>query len=135
MTNYSIGDYLIRIKNAAMAGRKETSTPATKANLALAQVLKKLGYLAGVSTKDESASGGKKWKENIICTLAFKHKKAVLMGLKLISKPGLRVYMGVSEIENRKKPSTLILSTPKGIISSLEAKKERIGGEVIAEVW
>jgi small subunit ribosomal protein S8 len=132
MTNYSIGDYLIQIKNAALIGKKEVSTPATKANYALAQVLKKLGYLTEVSRKAGSASGGKK---EIICSLAFKHKRPVLMGLKLVSKPGLRVYMGITEIENRKKPSVLILTTPKGILSSREAKKERIGGEVIAEVW
>jgi small subunit ribosomal protein S8 len=127
MTNYSIGDFLIRIKNAALAGKKEVITPMIKINLSAAKVLKKLGYLSEVSTSED--------KKEIICSLAFKHKKPLLMGLKLISRPGLRVYIGISEIENRKKPSTLILTTPKGIISSLEAKKERIGGEVIAEVW
>ncbi len=125
MTNYSIGDFLIRIKNAALAGKKEIAIPATKTGLAMAQVLKKLGYLNEVSRE----------KNIIAVSLTFKRKKPLLMGLKLISKPGLRVYMGISEIEKRKKPSTLILSTPKGILSSLEAKKERVGGEIIAEVW
>lgn len=125
MTNYSIGDFLIRIKNAALAGKKEITIPATKTGLAMAQVLKKLGYLNEVSRE----------KNIIAVSLTFKRKKPLLMGLKLISKPGLRVYMGISEIEKRKKPSTLILSTPKGILSSLEAKKERVGGEIIAEVW
>jgi small subunit ribosomal protein S8 len=127
MTNYSIGDFLIRVKNAALAGRKEVIVPMTKISLSAAKVLKKLGYLSEVSTSES--------KKEIVCSFAFKRKKPVLMGLKLISKPGLRIYMGIKEIENRKKPSTLILTTPKGVISSLEAKKERIGGEVIAEVW
>lgn len=125
MTNYSIGDFLIRIKNAALVGKKEITVPATKGSLALAQILKKLGYLAEV----------KKEKNTITISLTFKRKKPLLMGLKLISKPGLRIYMGVSELEKRRGPSILILTTPKGIISSLEAKKMRIGGEAIAEVW
>ena len=99
MTNYSVGDFLIRVKNAALAENKEVVVPMTKISLSAAKVLKKLGYLSEVGSSDS--------KKEIVCSLAFKRKKPVLMGLKLISKPGLRIYMGVSEIENRKKPVLL----------------------------
>jgi len=68
-------------------------------------------------------------------SLAFKDKKPVVMNVKLVSKPGLRIYLGVDEIEKKRSPSILLISTPKGVISSLQAVKERVGGEVIAEIW
>ena len=57
------------------------------------------------------------------------------MNIKLISKPGLRIYLGADEIAKKKSPSIYLVSTPKGVISSLQAVKERVGGEVIAEIW
>ena len=98
---------------------------AEKQIIAIADALKKLGFLDIV----------KKEKGILTVSLAFKNKKPVIMNLRLISKPGLRIYMGVLEIEKKKGPSTYLLTTPKGIISSKEAIKSRIGGEVIAEIW
>lgn len=124
MTNYPVGDFLIRVKNAAMAGNKTASAPAMKEILAISQSLKKLGFLEKVE------KGGSSLKVSI----AFKNKKPRLLNLKLVSKPGLRIYLGVKDLEKKKGPSVFLLSTPKGIISSKEALKLRVGGEVIAEV-
>jgi len=124
-SNYSVGDFLIRIKNTAMSGGKTMEYRAEKQIIAIADALKKLGFLDIV----------KKEKGILTVSLAFKNKKPVIMNLRLISKPGLRIYMGVLEIEKKKGPSTYLLTTPKGIISSKEAIKSRIGGEVIAEIW
>jgi len=124
MANYPVGDFLIRVKNAALAKGKKLTVPSTLAISAVAQSLKKLGFFDDV----------KKDKNELSVTLTYKNKKPVLMDLKLISKPGLRIYMGVGEIEKKKGPSLYLISTPKGIVSSREAVKERIGGEVIAEV-
>jgi small subunit ribosomal protein S8 len=77
----------------------------------------------------------KKEKDMLNVSLAYKNKKPVIMDLKLISKPGLRIYMGADEIDKKKGPSTYLLTSPKGVISSKEAVKGRIGGEVIAEIW
>ena len=77
----------------------------------------------------------KKEKDTISLSLTFKNKRPLLTDLKLLSKPGIRIYMGVSEIEKRKGPSTYLISSPTGIISSREAIKTRVGGEVIAEIW
>lgn len=115
---------MIRVKNAAMAKNKEIATRSNKQVLALAEALKKLGYFDGV----------KKDKETLIISLTFKNKKPLLMNLKLISKPGLRIYMGASEIEKKKGPSVYLITTPKGIISSRQAIKDRVGGEVIVEI-
>lgn len=124
-TNYATGDFLVRIKNTAMAGGKNLAVPETKQILSIAQALKKLGYLDEIT----------KEKGSLNISLAFKNRKPVLLDLKLVSKPGLRIYSGVSEIEKFKSPSVFLISTPKGILSSREAVKGRIGGEIIAEIW
>jgi len=124
-SNYSVGDFLIRIKNAAMAGNKSIEYRAEKQIVAIADALKKLGFLDTV----------KKEKGILSATLAFKNKKPVIMNIKLISKPGLRIYMGADEIDKKKGPSTYLITSPRGIISSKDAVKARIGGEVIAEIW
>jgi len=124
-TNYSIGDFLIRIKNAAMAKNKQVITKSSKKVLAVAEALKKMGFLDEVKNEGGYMS----------VKLTFKNRKPRMMNLKLISKPGLRIYISVDELEKKKSPSILLISTPKGIISSIRAIKERSGGEVIAEIW
>lgn len=108
-----------------MAGNKTVEYRAEKQIVAIADALKKLGFLDTV----------KKEKDVLTVSLAFKNKKPVIMDLRLISKPGLRIYMGADEIDEKKGPSTYLLTSPKGVISSKEAVKSRIGGEVIAEIW
>ena len=108
-----------------MAKNKELTVPSNKQIEAIAQALKKLGYFDEV----------KKEKDLLKLTLTFKNKRPYLTDLKLVSKPGLRIYMGIDEIEKRKGPSTYLISAPIGIISSREATKQRVGGEVIAEIW
>ena len=107
-----------------MAKNKEVSFTADKQIVAIAQALKKMGYL------DEVKKSG----EKLEVTLTFKNKKPLMVNLKLVSKPGLRIYMGILEIEKKKGPTTYLISSPKGIVSSREARKLRIGGEVIAEI-
>jgi len=125
VTNYSVGDFLIRVKNTAMAKNKTLEYKAEKQVVAVAEALKKLGFLDTV----------KKEKEVLAVSLAYKNKRPVIMNLKLISKPGLRIYMGTDEIDKKKGPSTYLLTSPKGVISSKEAVKNRVGGEIIAEIW
>jgi len=108
-----------------MAKNKELTVTSNKQIEAIALGLKKLGYLDSV-TKEKSL---------IKLALTFKNKRPLLTDLKLVSKPGLRIYMGVTEIEKKKGPSTYLISTPIGIIASRQAIKERVGGEVIAEIF
>jgi small subunit ribosomal protein S8 len=123
--NYSIGDFLIRIKNAALAGKKEFEVDNTKLIESIAKVLKKEGILTEVKKK-----GGK-----LMVKLAYRKKEPILMDLKIVSRPGLRIYMGADELSAIRGPSYFVLSTSKGMKTSREAIKERIGGEVIVEVW
>lgn len=124
MTNYQIGDFLIRLKNAAMAGIKEITFFKSGMVLAVAKTLKLEGFIESI-TED---------KKKITVKLSIFNKKPVLSNLKIVSKPGVRIYVNVDEIESYKKPEVLILTTPKGVMSGTQAKKERVGGELIAKV-
>lgn len=123
-TNYPIGDFLIRLKNAAKAGKREVDIPKTKMAKEVAKTLKREGFLTDVKDK----------KDTLKLKLTIRKKEPIMMSLKLVSKPGLRIYWGADDIEQKKGPETYILSTPEGILSSKEAVKKRVGGEVIAEV-
>ncbi len=125
MVNYRVGDFLIQIKNASLAGRREVTVEKTNLIKGVAEVLKKEGYIDDI--KEEGRF--------LTIHLAYKSKEPVLLNLKLVSKPGLRTYVTLDDILARTDYSTfLILSTPKGVISSRLAIKEKVGGEVIAEV-
>lgn len=124
ITNYSIGDFMIRLQNASMAKRKEVVLKSNKLIKAAAETLKRAGYLNEIKIEGDE----------IKVTLSYKKKEPVLDRVKIISKPGLRIYMTAADIAEIRKPSILLISTPKGVLTSKEAVKENVGGEVIAEV-
>ena len=124
MTNYPVGDFLIRVKNAALGRNKVVAFPKTKMVVSLAQALKKEGFLDEVKVA----------KSELSVTLTYQKKEPVLLDIKLISKPGLRVYMNANELAKIRKPSIVLVSTPKGILNAKLAAKQRLGGEIIAEV-
>lgn len=125
MVNFRIGDFLIQLKNASMARRKTIIVRATKNVTATALVLKSLGFLNEVNEVDGFLN----------VTLAYHKKQPVLINVKLISTPGLRVYVGAKELAARKrKSSVLLVSTPKGVMGDKEAVKANQGGEIYAEI-
>jgi len=124
LVNYPLGDFLIQIKNAVMAGNREISVRPTKLILSVAKKLKEERFLNEVKEKDG----------NIDIQIAYRNKQPVILDLTLISKPGLRIYMNVDEIENLKGPQVRFLSTPKGILTAREAIKKRAGGELLVEI-
>lgn len=124
-TNYPVGDFLIRIKNAAQAKNREVKDSATKKKVAVAKALEAAGFIEEVKSKGGVLS----------LNLTFSHKSPVLMDIKLVSKPGKRVYYKLSDIESRRGPSIYLVSTPKGILTTKEVKKIGSGGEIIAEIW
>lgn len=123
--NYPIGDYLIQLKNASMAGKREVVVSKTKLLVSVSETLKKLGFLEDFSIDEK----------NLTARLSYHKKESLLTNVKLISKPGLRIYANVDEIASHKGVSDLIISTPKGVMSSKEALKNAVGGELIAEIW
>lgn len=124
-TNYPLGDFLIKIKNAAMAGKRELTFKSTSLIESVANVLKQEKYVDEIEKRNGDLN----------IKLAYHSKKPVLMDIKLVSKPGLRVYAGVDEIQKRRSPSIWIVSTSKGVMPQRQAIKAGLGGEVLAEVF
>jgi small subunit ribosomal protein S8 len=124
MVNYPVGDFLIKIKNAALARRKNVTVPYSGLVHAISEILIKERYL----------SEAKKVDDNLEVKVAYLKKEPALVALKLISKPGKRVYAKAEVLRNHKGLSFFIVSTPSGIMTSKEAAKKNIGGEVIAEI-
>ena len=124
-----IADMLTRIRNALAAKHETVEIPASNTNKAIANILLNEGYVENVEVID-GVQG------TIKITLKYDGNNKVISGLKRVSKPGLRVYVGTDEV-----PQVLgglgiaILSTSKGIMTGKEAKKLHQGGEVLAYVW
>lgn len=123
-TNYTVGDFLITIKNAALSNQKAVRVKGTRMIKSVAEVLLRLGFLSDLEEKDGF----------LVISLTYKRKAPVLSNIRLISKPGLRVYWDLKKLKEYRSAAILLLSTPKGILSSKEAIKEGVGGEVIAEI-
>ena len=127
----TIADMLTRIRNANSMGYEEVTVPASKLKVELARILKEEGFIKDYKVVGEDA------QKNILLTLKYGNKKEkVITGLKRISKPGLRVYVKSDEV-----PKVLnglgiaIISTSKGIMTDKQARKENLGGEVLAYIW
>ena len=127
-----IADMLTRIRNGNVAKHDAVDVPASKEKLAIVEILVKEGYIK----KYELVNDGN--FKSIRITLKYGKDKndKVITGLKRISKPGLRVYAGKDELPKVLGGlGTAIISTNKGILTDKEARKEGVGGEVIAFVW
>ena len=126
-----IADMLTRIRNANQMRYKEVEVPASKMKLEIARILKEEGFIADFKVKKNDV-------QNIIVLLLKygEKKERVITGLKRISKPGLRVYAKAEEV-----PTVLnglgiaIMSTSKGVMTGKDAKKQSLGGEVLAYIW
>jgi len=126
----TLSDMLMRIKNATSAGKETAVVPHSKYKYAIAQVLLKEGYIAGVTRK------GRGIKKFIEIHLAYEGKKPKIKGIKRVSKASRRLYTNARNIKLiRQGYGNLILSTPKGILTGKEARKEWIGGEALFEIW
>jgi len=126
-----IADMLIRIKNALMVRHKKVQIPASKMKLEIARILKEEGYIEDFVYIDNKPQG------IIEITLKYdENKRPVIRGVKRVSKPGRRIYKGYKEL-----PKVLdglgiaIISTSQGIMTDFEARRRKIGGEVICEIW
>lgn len=131
MMNDPVGDLLVRLKNAGAVKRASVSIPYSAFKLAIAEKLKDAGYVAGIEKK------GKKVRKTLDVVIKYNEAGVpVIRGAKRISKPGRRMYRSVHEIKPvRLGHGSLILSTPKGIKTDKEARKEKIGGEALFEIW
>jgi len=131
MVTDPIGDFIIRLKNAGAVKKQAVSLPFSSFKLAIAEKLQEAGYLASVDKK------GKKVRKTLDVTLKYSESgRPAIAGVKRISKPGRRMYRSVHEIRPVKYGhGALILSTPRGIMTDKEARKEKVGGEALFEIW
>ncbi|KKS33258.1 MAG: 30S ribosomal protein S8 [Candidatus Amesbacteria bacterium GW2011_GWA2_42_12] len=126
MVNDYLSDLVIRIKNAYLSHATELVMPWTRTGEAVCIVLVQSGYL----------TSAKKTEDGLVLVLKYNKKSPALTNIRRISKPGRRVYTGIKTL-----PRVLgglgmsILSTPKGVMSEKEARKLKVGGEILAQVW
>ena len=128
MVTDPIADLLVRIKNASQVGKERVSLPYSQIKFAIAQILAREGYVAEVEKSKKTGE--------LSITLSYQAGRPVLSGVKRISKPSRRMYLGVRDVKPVKHGrGLLVLSTPAGILTGKEAKEKRIGGEALFEIW
>lgn len=125
-----IADMLTRIRNASSAAKPEVSMPSSKIKAAIAGVLKQTGFIAGFAIEGEGP------KKSLNLSLKYSDGAPVIEGIERVSRSSRRVYAGAGEI-----PRVLgglgvaVVSTSKGVMTDREARKQKIGGEVLCYVW
>jgi small subunit ribosomal protein S8 len=126
MVNDPISDFLVRLQNASMVGHSSVSLPYSSMKNAIAKILEREGYLSAVSKKNNA----------LVVGLSYTAGRPAINGVKRISKPSRRMYMGVREVKPvRRGHGLLVLSTPAGVVSGKEAREKRVGGEALFEIW
>lgn len=130
-TTDSIADMLTRIRNASSAKHDSVKIPASNMKKAIAQILVDEGYIKNYKIIEDGKQG--------VIRVALKYgegKSQVITGLRRVSKPGLRIYSNVEEMPKVMKGlGVAIVSTSKGIMTDKEARKQNVGGEVLAFIW
>lgn len=130
MVSDSVGDFITRLKNAGAVGHKTIEAPYSKLRFAIATKLKEAGYVDNVGVSE------KKGHKQLVVTLKYADGAHRINGVKRISKPGRRLYTKVETIHPVKfGKGNLILSTPAGILTDVEARQQRVGGEQLFIVW
>lgn len=131
MVTDPIADMLTRIRNALVSRHDFTDVPASRLKVALADVLKKEGYIKDFEMREEGS------RKTVRIHLAYADtREPVIMGLQRVSKPGLRVYAAKNEIPRVYGGLGIaIISTPEGVMTGKEARSRGVGGEVLCHVW
>jgi small subunit ribosomal protein S8 len=134
MVTDRVGDFIIRLQNAAAIGKRDVTLPYSVHLAAIAKKLKELGFVASVAVE---ARGASEVKKDLVVALAYDERGTPkLRGVKRISKPGRRLYVSSAEAHTVKGGTgARILSTSSGIISDREARKSNAGGENLFEIW
>jgi small subunit ribosomal protein S8 len=126
-----IADMLTRLRNAARARKTEFTVPYSKLKSEIARILEKEGYIAGFELETPE-----KGRPNLKIRNKFVNKASAIAGLKRVSKPGLRRYVTATEV-----PRVLggmgiaVLSTSRGVLTGHEARRQNVGGELLAYIW
>jgi len=125
-----IADLLTRIRNAVMVGKNEITVPSSKLKVTVAKQLKKAGYVTAVKVE-----AGKP-RDILVVTINNPGENSTINEIKRLSKPGRRVYVSADDIPKVKSGRGIVLvSTSKGVVTGSEAKKQRLGGELLLQVF
>lgn len=125
-----IADFLVRLRNASVVRRDVVVLPYSKLKNAVGEALLKRGFVKSVVKR------AKKVGASLEVGLIYEGDKPKIKGVERVSKPSKRVYLGVKDIRKvREGHGALIISTPKGILSDAEARKEMVGGEALFKIW
>ena len=126
-----VADLLTRIRNGATARHRRVVVPASKMKIAIAKLLTEEGFLSGYTVTDDAP------QPNLVMGMKYTGKgDPVITDLQRVSKPGRRVYVGYREIPwVRSGLGVNIVSTPKGVLTGRQARRARVGGEIICNVW
>lgn len=129
--NYLVSDFIIRIKNASLARRREAVLPYSRINKGIGEALLKEKLLE--SFKEDAVEG----KKVLIAVLKYRRRQPVLTNVSIVSKPSLRVYFRKTDMRalEQKRQGIVILSTSKGIMTGKEAEQKGVGGELLFEIW
>ena len=127
----TIADLLTRIRNASTAHHETVDVPASNLKKSIVKILADEGYIKGYAVKEDGKQG--------IITITLKYgegKTPVITGLRRVSKPGLRIYTNCEDMPKVMRGLGIaILSTSKGVMTDKEARKQNVGGEVLAFIW
>jgi small subunit ribosomal protein S8 len=128
--NDKIADFLTRIRNSLLRRHREVKVPATNMLVSIADILKREGFILNYKVIEEDP------QNTLVLTLKYVNGEPAIRDLKRISKPGVRKYRGYRRIKYVMNGMGIgIYSTPKGVITDKEAKKLKVGGEYICEVY
>lgn len=129
--NYVVGDFIIRLKNASSARRKDVVLPYSKLNKEIGHVLAKEGFLEKISEEDLNG------KKVLVAHIRYQRRNPVLSGVRIVSKPSLRIHIKNQAVETVEKKGhvTAILSTNSGVMTGKQAQKKGVGGELLFTIW
>jgi len=134
MVNYPISDMLIRIQNAQAVNKGHVLIPFSRLKFKIANVLKEAGYIGGVEKRKKKIK--KTIRDFMELSLKYDDGRGAIDGIKIVSKPSRRMYVGAKDIKPVQSGyGVAIISTPTGIMTSREARKKNVGGEVMFEIW
>ena len=124
-----IGDMLARIKNSLMRNSKKVELPSSKFKIKLAEVLKSEGYIIDYKITDEK-------KPNLEINLKYNSGNPVISSIERVSKPGRRIFSSAESLPKINNGLGIaIVSTPKGVMTDIDARKQKVGGEIICKVF
>tara|TARA_Y100000588_G_scaffold39592_1_gene37876 strand:+ start:270 stop:665 length:396 start_codon:yes stop_codon:yes gene_type:complete len=125
-----IGDMLVRIKNAQMRNHKKVQFPSSKFKTKIAEILKTEGYIIDFKLIDENK------KINVEIILKYSSGNPVISSIERVSKPGRRIFSSAESLPKINNGLGIaIVSTPKGVMTDIDARKQKVGGEIICKVF